>query len=76
MYCLLALSLTNLRGVELVKCLLQFCSHHTRFLTPAANAVELVAKHGDTIAGDVRAMCAKYKIEDTQIAGFGFDGQK
>ena len=44
--------------------------------TPTSLGVESVSKHdGDAIAGDIRAVCAKYKIENDQIAGFGFDGQ-
>ena len=38
--------------------------------------VESVAKHdGDSIAEDIGSMCTKYKIQNDQIAGFGFDGQ-
>ena len=45
-------------------------------LTAVSLGVESVAKHdGDSIAEDIGSMCTKYKIQNDQIAGFGFDGQ-
>ena len=45
-------------------------------LTAVSLGVESVAKHDDdSIAEDIGSMCTKYKIQNDQIAGFGFDGQ-
>ena len=45
-------------------------------LTAVSLGVESVAKHDDdSIAEDIGSMHAKYKIQNDQIAGFGFDGQ-
>ena len=44
-------------------------------LTAVSLGVESVAKHdGDSIAEDIGGMCTKYKIQNDQIAGFGFEG--
>ena len=45
-------------------------------LTAVSLGVESVAKHdSDSIAEDIGSMCTKYKIQNDQIAGFGFDSQ-
>ena len=45
-------------------------------LTAVSLGVESVAKHdGDSIAEDIGNVCTKYKIQNDQIAGFGFGGQ-
>ena len=45
-------------------------------LTAVSLGVESVAKHdGDSISVDINSMCAKYKIQNDQIAGISFDSQ-
>ena len=55
---------------------IQFTPGMPNLLTAVSLRVESVAKHDcDSIAEDIGSLCKKYKIQNDEIAGFGFDGQ-